>query len=377
MLLIFACIAVRAGSPRVTLLRTPDGGIQPQAVVDTSGVIHLIYFKGDSGKGDVFYVRREPGKDGFSTPMRVNSQPGSAIAAGTIRGAQIALGKAGRVHVAWNGSGRAIPKGPGGGAPMLYARLNDAGTAFEPQRNLMLLTRDLDGGGSVAADGAGNVYVAWHAHEGSSDGEQGRRLWVARSRDEGKSFAREAPAYATATGACACCGTRAFADSRGTVYVLYRSASTNVDRDMYLLVSQDRGESFRGERLHPWKIAGCPMSSESFAESEGIVVAAWETQGQVYYTRIDPRTGKRSRPIAAPGAAKDRKHPSVAANDLGEVILVWTEGTGWQKGGSLAWQVFDAAGQPSSERGRVAGGIPVWGLATVAPRPDGGFTILY
>jgi hypothetical protein len=119
------------------------------------------------------------------------------------------------------------------------------------------------------------------------------------------------------------------------------------------------------------------MSSESFAESAGGVLAAWETQGQVYYTRIDARTGKRSRPIAAPGAAKVRKHPSVAANDLGEVILVWTEGTGWQKGGSLAWQVFDPGGQPTSERGRVEGGIPVWGLATVASRPDGGFTILY
>jgi hypothetical protein len=143
------------------------------------------------------------------------------------------------------------------------------------------------------------------------------------------------------------------------------------------------------------------MSSEAFAESAGGVLAAWETQGQVYYTRIDARTGgrgvvrgdpvnrraeptlpslyssKRSRPIAAPGAARGRKHPSVAANDLGEVILVWTEGTGWQKGGSLAWQVFDPGGQPTSERGRVEGGIPVWSLATVVPRPDGGFTILY
>jgi hypothetical protein len=42
----------------------------------------------------------------------VNSQPESAIAAGTIRGAQLAIGKAGRVHVAWNGSQNAEPVGP-------------------------------------------------------------------------------------------------------------------------------------------------------------------------------------------------------------------------------------------------------------------------
>ena len=34
----------------------------------------------------------------------MNSQEGSAIAAGNIRGARIAIGQNGRIHVAWNGS---------------------------------------------------------------------------------------------------------------------------------------------------------------------------------------------------------------------------------------------------------------------------------
>src|SRR4051794_40933055 len=84
----------------VTLLETPDGGIQPQAAIDARGTIHLVYFKGDPAAGDLFYVRREPGKDDFTAPIRVNSQPGSAIAIGTIRGGQLALGKGGRIHVA-------------------------------------------------------------------------------------------------------------------------------------------------------------------------------------------------------------------------------------------------------------------------------------
>jgi hypothetical protein len=119
------------------------------------------------------------------------------------------------------------------------------------------------------------------------------------------------------------------------------------------------------------------MSSESFAEGEGFVLAAWETEGQVYYARIDPKTPKPSPPIPAPGAGRDRKHPSVATNARGEVILVWAEGTGWQKGGALAWQVFDPKGRPTAERGRIEGGIPVWGLATVVARPDGRFTIIH
>src|SRR5436309_7810461 len=71
---------------RVELVKTPDGGIQPQAAIDAKGVIHLVHLKGYPHASDVYYVRREPGKDGWSAPIRVNSRPGSAIASGTIRG---------------------------------------------------------------------------------------------------------------------------------------------------------------------------------------------------------------------------------------------------------------------------------------------------
>jgi hypothetical protein len=220
--------------------------------VDAGGTLHLIYFKGEAGAGDVFYVRRRAGEERFSDPIRVNSRPGSAIAVGTIRGGQLALGKGGRVHVAWNGSGKDEQA-----RGMLYARLNDAGTAFEKQRDLMRDTDVLDGGGSVAADGAGNVTVVWHARKkGGEPGEEHRRVWVARSADEGKTFAKEVPAWREATGACACCGLRAFADREGSVYVLYRSANARVNRDVYLLVSKDKGAGFRGALVHRWKVPG-------------------------------------------------------------------------------------------------------------------------
>jgi len=360
----------------VSVLRVPDRGLQPQVAVDDTGTVHLIYFGGDPKAGDIFYVHSQKDGDGFSRPLQVNSGRGSAIAVGNIRGAHLALGKNGRVHVAWNGSGKAEPKAKGGASPMLYTRLNDEGTAFEPQRNVIQSAVILDGGGSVAADAAGNVYVAWHAPTPGDKGEGHRCVWVAHSTDEGKTFAVEKRANADDTGACGCCGLRAFADSKGALYVLYRAAREDVHRDMYLLASTDQGGKFRGEKLQEWEVSTCPMSSETFAQGAGSVVAAWETDGQVSYARMDQATGQRLATVAAPGDARGRKHPAIAVNHRGETALAWTEGMGWDKGGSLAWQVFDKDGKPAEAKGR-ADGVPKWSLVAVFARPDGNFTVIY
>src|SRR5262245_30106236 len=56
---------------KVSVIRTPDGGLQPQTAVDASGTLHLIYFKGDPKAGDIFYARRKAGEMEFSKALRV------------------------------------------------------------------------------------------------------------------------------------------------------------------------------------------------------------------------------------------------------------------------------------------------------------------
>ncbi|MFP6901688.1 MAG: hypothetical protein VCA36_12150, partial [Opitutales bacterium] len=74
--IIFLCASVFLSSgyslakdPAVTFEKTPHGGIQPQAIVDASGTLHLLYYKGQPREGDLFYVSRAKGQKGFSAPL--------------------------------------------------------------------------------------------------------------------------------------------------------------------------------------------------------------------------------------------------------------------------------------------------------------------
>ena len=119
------------------------------------------------------------------------------------------------------------------------------------------------------------------------------------------------------------------------------------------------------------------MSSEALVEGTDSIVAAWETAGQVYFAKVKPGTPQIDKPQSAPGTGRERKHPAVAVNAKGETILVWTEGTGWERGGALAWQVFDKDGKPTAEKGRLDQGIAVWSLPTVVAGPVGKFLIIH
>lgn len=371
--------ALCVGRAAVRIASLPGGAVQPDAAVDTDGRLHLVYLSGDSKQSDVFYATGMAAAE-LGAGMRVNTNAGSALMGGTIRGAQLALGAGGRPHVAWNGSGEAQPAPPlppgvdpatvKYRSPMLYSRLDAAGKSFEPQRNLMTRSYTLDGGGSIAADAEGNVYVGWHAHLGEgAPGEDGRRVWVARSTDAGKTFSAEDAVFGKPEGACACCGLRFFAASGGIVYGAYRSAFETVHRDLYLLRSTDRGKTFSGRKVHEWKIGACPMSSMHFAERAGRVYTAWETAGQVWFARADEPSG----PVAAPGEPSHRKHPRMAIDAAGGMLLAWTSVPGWAKPGELGWALYASNGELLSSGGGEA--VPAWSFAAPLAEAEG-FTIL-
>ena len=358
-------------SDNVEVLRTPNGGIQPQAVVDDRGTLHLVYFKADKhthrgpkGVGNLFYVTKAQGKSEWSTPIHVNSEPGSARRNSAINHAQIAMGENGRVHVVW--FNMRPPK-------YWYTRLKDDGSAFESQRNLVSeYNKGVEAGASVVTDGKGNVFVVWHA--GDFHHEEQRAVYMTHSNDGGVNFSQEQRVNPDDTGVCACCGLSALADSQGTLYISYRAARKMVHRDMTLLESTDGGQRFSGRTIHKWRLNSCPVTTTTIASGpDGKAMVTWETRGQVFFANVD----NLFKAVPAPGISTHQKNSTIAINKAGETLLVWGDGAGWQSGGKLHWRIFDSNGKAARRKGQSARRIPEFSVAEAVAMPDGQFVVIF
>lgn len=365
-----ALCLVSSACGEVTLEKAPENGLQPKALVDASGVTHLITYRGEAGGGDLFYATRPAAGTGFTKPKRINTVAHSAVSAGTIRGGQFALGKDGLVHVVWNGSRAKKGEEP----PLFYTRSKAGGDGFEDQR---AMSGDwvMDGGGAVAADTAGNVYVFYHGGKGA--GEASRRVLVRVSHDSGASFDQEIIISPDDLGVCGCCAMQAFADAKGRVFVVYRTASDGgKSRDIATMFSSDHGKTWRHEIASRWAIAACPMSSMTIAQAGAKVLMGWEKEGQIFVGTWDDEAGKLGSIAPMPGPAAGRKHPVITSDSAGGVLVAWTEGTGWNRGGGVAWQLLDQSLRPAGEGGRREG-VPVWSFVSAVPTRGRGFTILH
>lgn len=355
----------------VSVIRLPVGALQPQALTDASGNVHVFHLAGDPKASDVVYRQLKAGSTNWSEAVRVNQRAGGAIAMGTVRGVQAALGRDGRLHVVWNGTSDASGHG---GSPFFYTRSSADGRSFEPERDIIVSTDHLDGGGSVAADAAGNVHVVWHGSPAGQAGEPTRRIFVRKSSDDGKTFSAEAPIAGADPGVCGCCGLKASIGADGGLAVVYRAAIGGMDRGINLLAGGASDASLKTILTDPWRTGSCPMSTASITVERGQSWAAWETQGKVRFAQFNS-TGPAILDVAVAGRSP-QKHPSLAINRYGRMLVVWMEGTGWNRGGDVVWQVFDTDGKASSVAERRTG-LPAWTFATAAVRADGDFLVIY
>lgn len=251
---------------------------------------------------------------------------------------------------------------------MLYTRLAAGGAAFEPQRNVITKATGLDGGGSVTADERGRVWVAWHAGP-NTGGEAARALFVAESADDGRTFAAEIQPVADKTGACGCCGMRVCTDAAGRLHLAYRTAIGGSQRDL-ILASID-GARPLVSTLGTWTTPTCPMSTCAMVRAGDGIAVAWENEDGLHWTRVTRGKAAAAMQVAGKGA----KHPSIAVEPTGDVLIAWAEGAGWSRGGILRWRRYAANGRPVEETSGEAD-LPAWSLPA-AIWTDGRYCIWY
>lgn len=367
----FVLLAASETSAQVLVEALPEPGLQPQVAVTAAGVVHAVYLTGDPKACDVRHSTRPVAGGAWSAPVTVNSLPRSAIAVGTIRGAQIALGKDDSVQVIWNGHATAnAPQH----APLLHACMPAGARAFTSQRDLLGGTTALDGGASIAANAQGHVSIVWHAAaaggDGGKKGEGSRLVWERVSTDDGATFSAPAPLNASQPGVCACCSLRACLAPDDTLRVLFRAATSPTARGMCLITRRQDGSS-TVRPLDDWRVAMCPMSSASLVPgAAGHFLAAWENDGSIVAGELG---GAGMPAVQTMGPAKS-KHPVLVSNAQGQILITTVVGSGWSKPGTLHWDLLDP------ERRVIATGdgdkLPVWGHAAAYARPDGSFVIL-
>jgi len=375
------CVTATAAETSIHTYRLPDGAMRPQAAVDASGRVHIVHQSGKA-RGELFYVTHDPEKLSFSAPIAV-LQDAKAMAAGF----NMTVSPKGRVHVITRPNPQYSKRAMGEEAYqamfqskqrffvlryMLHSRLNDAGTAFERETNLVGETIGFEGVGAVTVHPKTGFVHAFWAGQTEPGPEMGRDLYMATSTDEGAHWSQPAKLDIDIEGNCRCCPIQAIIDAEGVMHVIQRNSvktsATTWDKDTFLLSSVDDGQTWTKRLVQKWENCGCPGAPYSMAQGPKDVVFGFQTRGVASFAHaLDPTAS-----VAAPDSGNATSRPVVAVNKRGEVLFCWIEAQ------DVVWQLYDANNEPMVDKsGRLKGVAAKWSQAALATQANDDFLLYY
>ncbi len=264
----FLIIASTISAWTQTKVSTISQGEQPQASLDTKGVIRVVFGQEDK----VFCATSKDRGLTFSNTVLVAEVPGMHL--GMSRGPQIASSDTHSVITAMDKKGN-----------IHWFELSKESAGWKAQG----IVNDLSGSApeglmSIAADKKDNFYAVW------LDTRIGKRnqIFFSSLSKGGSKWSKNQLAYQSPDEhVCECCKP-SIAVNGTEVAIMFRNWLEG-SRDLYLTNSSDSGKSFETAQklgLGTWKLEGCPMDGGGIVidDAKG-VHTTWRREGVVYYSK--------------------------------------------------------------------------------------------
>lgn len=315
--LLSAAVACRAGA-----LGAAETNVEPYTLPfaadafelkrSADGSLHAVYARG----GKVYYRHRPAGKEAFAEALPVDAQGAPFQSGGHQHSPRLAFGK-GRLYVLWQTKkGMHFTASADGGRTWKEAPVRDAGVPGEIDMP------------ALASGPDGAAYVVWVDERGGhpADDRYASDLYLAKSAD-GRRFAKNVRLTGSAPLACPCCRPALAVDSRGRLWIAYRSSEANL-KDTQLLIVTSRGVEAKRLSAHRWRFEGCPMDGPSLAVRGDQAAVVWTSDGDMFAASSLDGGATFSAPERL---GKGAFH--AAAAGPGGVVLAWDEGpeTGWRR----------------------------------------------
>ncbi|MBL8238919.1 MAG: exo-alpha-sialidase [Bryobacterales bacterium] len=290
----------------ILALQPEPGGTplrQPQLAMEGAMAV-AVYGAGN----EVFAAVSKDGGKSFSAPARVGTA--GVLSLGRHRGPRVAI-SGGTILIA----AIAGEKGKGQDGELYAWRSVDGGKSWSKAARIS----DVPGAAreglhALTAGPKGIFFATWLDLR-----NKGTRLMATISRDGGATWATNFPVYESPeSNICECCHPSAVIGGDGAIHVMFRNWLGGA-RDMWLATSRDGGKSFAAKKLGEgsWMLNACPMDGGGLGvKQNGEVVTSWRREQKIYWT--DGGT------FQAPGWMG--KDSALAVDASGKPVMVWTEG---------------------------------------------------
>jgi hypothetical protein len=310
---------------------------EPAIAVGEDGTLYVAWVEHSGKQADVLVQRFDANGKTSRNPKRVNPQSGEATA---WRGdpPTLAMSTDGTLYVEWT---RTVAS-PSGHADDIYlSQSHDGGETFDDPVKVNDDQRPaVHGMHSLAIGSDGRIYIAWldernalpvpipSSTEGHHQMEGNREVFLATSRDGGRSFGSNIP---IANDACPCCKTAVAVSPDNRVYVSWRQVLPGDFRHIAIAYSDNRGETFSQPVIvsdDRWSIGGCPVSGGALsAGANGGLSVLWYTAGDagpegLYSSQsLDGGQTFAQRKLVYEGSVQGT--PSLMGGDNNQLYAVW------------------------------------------------------